>query len=142
LPCFFCTFLSAILKFFAKCYYLVVLVTQTRPISPNYQIKSTLEPVVLFYSSYLIRCQLAKVLGEATIGFIAENVSWGWLMVTCNTLCSYHQYTMKCEASCLKAVTLEGKGYRIFVAAVFTFDTGKAFPCKIKLANATLPLLP
>jgi hypothetical protein len=51
---------------------------------------------------------------------------------------------MKSEDSSLKAVTLKGKGYKIFMAAVFAFDTGKAFPSTTKLASAanTLPLLP
>ena len=49
---------------------------------------------------------------------------------------------MNSEASCLNAVTLKGKSYKIFMAAVIAFDTGKAFPCKIKPANAELPLLP
>jgi hypothetical protein len=49
---------------------------------------------------------------------------------------------MKSEDSCLKAVTLEGNGYKIFMATVIAFDTGKAVPGKIKLANTALSLLP
>jgi hypothetical protein len=51
---------------------------------------------------------------------------------------------MQSKDSSLKAVTLKGKGHKIFMEAIFEFGTHKAVSGTTKFSNAanTLPLLP